>query len=317
LALLGGFSANEFYAYQANRKLAIKHFLSDYVPFFRRWEYRERLNDPNESLLLWNKVLTLYLLNKNKISCNQLHAICFQGNWYIVDKGLFRADESDVADALGAGEFVIKPACSRWGTGIRTLTIGNNKSDIKLDGENSDLEQVFNQLIDSSKSEPIMIVGRLYNHELINKLSRTSLNTVRANTCRTTTGEIRIFATIIRYASTESMIDNWNAGGYAAPINIETGKVGYPLQKKPTCELYIDENLEYTHPEVPYLPMWERAVSLAKEAHQLFLNMKTIGWDIAFTPNGPVITEGNHDWDMEFSQRIPNKGLLETNYREI
>ncbi len=46
--------------------------------------------------------------------------------------------------------------------------------------------------------------------------------------------------------------------------------------------------------EIPY---FHDAVELAKVAHTYFYGLDSIGWDIAFTNDGPMIVEGNDDWD--------------------
>lgn len=32
--------------------------------------------------------------------------------------------------------------------------------------------------------------------------------------------------------------------------------------------------------------------------HKQFYELESIGWDIVITPNGPVILEGNDDWEI-------------------
>jgi hypothetical protein len=45
------------------------------------------------------------------------------------------------------------------------------------------------------------------------------------------------------------------------------------------------------------VPLWREARALAERASRLFLPMRTIGWDVAVTPDGPVLIEGNARWD--------------------
>jgi hypothetical protein len=57
------------------------------------------------------------------------------------------------------------------------------------------------------------------------------------------------------------------------------------------------------HPEtgLPFegfkLPLWHEAIEMLSRAALKFLPMRTIGWDVALTPDGPVIVEGNILWD--------------------
>lgn len=58
----------------------------------------------------------------------------------------------------------------------------------------------------------------------------------------------------------------------------------------------------YNHPKtkVPFdgfkLPMWSQTCQVIREAAVNFLPIRTIGWDVALTPNGPVILEANPWW---------------------
>ena len=44
------------------------------------------------------------------------------------------------------------------------------------------------------------------------------------------------------------------------------------------------------------LPMFAECCELARRAALLLLPMRTLGWDIAITPDGPVLLEGNNWW---------------------
>ena len=46
------------------------------------------------------------------------------------------------------------------------------------------------------------------------------------------------------------------------------------------------------------LPYWNEVKELVINAHKQFYELESIGWDIVITPNGPVILEGNDDWEI-------------------
>jgi len=52
------------------------------------------------------------------------------------------------------------------------------------------------------------------------------------------------------------------------------------------------------------LTAWPDIRVLAVGAHQVFSDRMLIGWDIALTPSGPVILEGNSYPDVHFLQRV-------------
>ena len=45
------------------------------------------------------------------------------------------------------------------------------------------------------------------------------------------------------------------------------------------------------------LPNWEKLHSVVEQAHALCPNVRTVGWDLAITSDGPIIIEGNLGWD--------------------
>ena len=45
------------------------------------------------------------------------------------------------------------------------------------------------------------------------------------------------------------------------------------------------------------LPLWNETLNLVKQAALCFLPIRTIGWDIAISPRGPVIMEANMWWN--------------------
>jgi len=44
--------------------------------------------------------------------------------------------------------------------------------------------------------------------------------------------------------------------------------------------------------------------ALAIRAHGVFNGRMIIGWDLALSPDGPVVIEGNSDADTHFLQRV-------------
>ena len=64
------------------------------------------------------------------------------------------------------------------------------------------------------------------------------------------------------------------------------------------------------------VPFYAESVELALKAHALFPRLLTVGWDVAVTQDGPMLVEGNHDWDIEMLQVVHQKGAV-GRFREI
>jgi hypothetical protein len=64
------------------------------------------------------------------------------------------------------------------------------------------------------------------------------------------------------------------------------------------------------------LPHWSEALALCLKAHASFSAYAYVGWDVAFTDDGPVLVEGNLRWGVESMQRAHYRPLGETLFPE-
>ena len=156
-------------------------------------------------------------------------------------------------------------------------------------------------------------------HQELNKLSPSGVNTVRIFTQLNHNNEVEILGCRQRI-SVNSPVDNLAAGNLAAPIDEKTGMINGP-------GVYSDitKSPEDTHPVTGTLikgfqvPYWEACLALAKQAALEHPENRSIGWDIVVTPEGPGLIEGNHDWCKLVWQLPLGRGLkpeLERHLRE-
>lgn len=197
--------------------------------------------------------------------------------------------------ALGEPKIVAKPRFGAVGRGVRV---------IELDPEirPGDLrDKLLREGAD-------MVEGYVEQHDVLASLYPGSVNTVRMITlCRH--GGIEIIGSVLRFGISGS-VDNMGAGGRAAPVNLIGGRVEGPaVTSNPAQELAID-----VHPVTGtritgfQIPMWEDVKQLAVDAASMIPEAGTVGWDIAISKSGPVLIEGNHDWDLILWQLPGQKG---------
>ena len=88
------------------------------------------------------------------------------------------------------------------------------------------------------------------------------------------------------------VVDNFHHGGTAYPLDLETGVVtgpGIDLAGRPVLR----------HPATGHImpgfrvPGWDRLLDTVRRAAVLVPNIGYVGWDIAVTPDGPELVEGN------------------------
>ena len=88
-------------------------------------------------------------------------------------------------------------------------------------------------------------------------------------------------------------VDNMNAGGLSAAIDVRTGRVY-------TDAIVKNGGHFAAHPatDVPYkgfqIPMWEQVRELVAQVCRVTPGLRFVGWDVAVTPDGPILIEGNY-----------------------
>jgi hypothetical protein len=146
----------------------------------------------------------------------------------------------------------------------------------------------------------------LANHPDIADLGQGTLTTCRFLSLRNERGEIEVTHAMFKLAfRKDAVIDNFHAGGSVAAVDMATGRLG------PASDSGLDEPcIWHTHHpatglpiEGRVLPMWPETVDLVRRAHRRFDDRVMIGWDVAFTPDGPCIVEGNVQSATDMVQR--------------
>ncbi len=146
-------------------------------------------------------------------------------------------------------------------------------------------------------------------HPAIQQLSPAAVNTVRIFTQLDARGDMEILGCRLRI-SINKPVDNLAAGNIAAPIDPESGIISGPAVYSD-----IDKPGEVLHPvtgvEIPgfQIPFWKETIAFVNGAAKLHPQNRSIGWDIAMTPEGPDLIEGNHDWCKLLYQLPAGKGL--------
>ena len=148
----------------------------------------------------------------------------------------------------------------------------------------------------------------IQNHKL-NKLNPNSVNTIRIMTVLNKESKVNFLGAAIRM-STGKVVDNFNAGGIAAPIDLESGKISGPAVSKNIQ----DEKIYYEHPlsnekiigfEIPH---WDKVIKMVESACHMVPEVRTVGWDVAITEDDVLLVEGNHNWCKNFFQQVFGEG---------
>jgi hypothetical protein len=167
-------------------------------------------------------------------------------------------------------------------------------------------QELIAAIADASRRQSLIVQPRLVNHPELRRLTPNGLCTVRALTCRNERGGFELTHAVFRMpVRADAAVDNFHAGGLAAPIALADGRLG----RATSLGLSPGAGWHDTHPTtggriLDYrLPFWDAVVALVTRAHELFPDLVALGWDVAILEGGPCLVEVNKGPDVDLIQR--------------
>jgi hypothetical protein len=174
----------------------------------------------------------------------------------------------------------------------------------------------------ASQATPMLVQRRLRNHPMVADLTAGGLCTVRLVTVRDIADEASVPLPLLaryRLPVGNAPADNFAAGGLAAPVELQTGRLGPAVAK----DLHRRWDQYSTHPttgapiEGRILPDWDAAVALALRAHTFLPPYPVVGWDVVLSDAGPLLLEANSAPCAALSQMVDDLALAETAYAPV
>lgn len=202
------------------------------------------------------------------------------------------ATEAEMAEFMKDQEFFFaKPNHGSCGEGIEKLRV-------------ADFADAKAALDYVRKKDLLALEQVLEQHPDMAKLHPQSVNTMRIVTDRV--GEkIYIAYIVVKIGRGDGYCDNSGQGGVICRVDPKTGRI-----ISPATDDYF--NVFYKHPDTGItfrgyqLPMVDEAIAFAKEAAMVVPQIRHIGWDIAITPDGPAMIEGNDYPGTDLCQLAPH-----------
>ena len=161
-------------------------------------------------------------------------------------------------------------------------------------------EEIWRTLTADFVVEPV-----LENHPVLKAIHPASLNTIKLVTLYLENGP-EIQTALIRFGN-NTVVDNVHSGGMGAGVNIETGCIETDAVDKHFCRYSVHPVTNMPIKGV-IIPGWEAVKKLVLTIASVTPELRYSSWDVAVTPDGPVMIEGN--WDAEFyaEQMLYNRG---------
>lgn len=122
-----------------------------------------------------------------------------------------------------------------------------------------------------------------------------SVNTIRITTVRDRQGNVHLLKAALRCGVGTSIVDNFTQGGVVYPIDMEKGVI----ESCGTRKHSVADGLIDVHPGTDFrmpgqhIPFWPETLSMIRDAAARIPELRLIGWDVAITPDGPELVEGN------------------------
>jgi hypothetical protein len=178
------------------------------------------------------------------------------------------------------------------------------------DGTTYDRAALLKELAESSRWRPLIVNHWLVNHPEIADLATDSLLTFRIFTCLDPAGEPQVTHAFMRIMS--KLEPSWHTiEEYGSMIDLDTGRMNRMCADR---DLAPDAWWD-VHPKTGaqvtgrVISGWPAIAGLAVAGHREFCHWAVIGWDLAWTPDGPVLIEGNSDPDTHYLQRVHRQTL--------
>ena len=219
----------------------------------------------------------------NKDEFNEIFSEFLHRDWmkirYPSEEGYDEAAEAEKLARFceGKDEIVAKPRDGMCGKGVEMIKPSDYSGALSL--------YQYLQSISAG-----IIEEKIIQHPVMNRLYPNSINTLRTVTINNG-GDISVVVVLCRVGN-GGRVDNFLNGGVMTRVSVETGELLYDA---------VDaQNVVYSkHPITGavfkgfQIPMWDACKKMACEAAAVLPQVGYVGWDIAVTPDGPVLVEGN------------------------
>jgi len=240
----------------------------------------------------------IFVAGKKCIEVNTVH------DFYALLEEIFSQNPS--IDSI----IVKKTYASSSGKKIYKIFLSQFRSDHEI------INEIYSEVI---KSE-FLFQETIRQHPDLNRLNSSSINTVRIDTFINKDGKIDTISAHLRMSTNNIHVDNIDAGGCFVSINLQTGqlkKFGYSAIKTHGVIVRKQHPVTGTSFENFTIPFFNEVKELVKEAAGLMPGLRLVGWDVAIGESGPVLVEGNSDYEIRGNDFADGGYLANKTFRKV
>lgn len=211
----------------------------------------------------------------------------------------------------------VKTIAGTYGIGSFTIC-RTTAGDYEFDGKSGTLDDAYRHIESKLRQEGggWIVQPRLRSHAaLLTLVSQNGLATARVVTAMNK-GVASLVIACFKITVGANITDNFAkgaSGNLLASVDLSTGRLSDAWG---TCRTDWPEIARFErHPESQQqiggftLPLWNETVDLALRVQRSLPTLASCGWDIAITDDGPILLEGNLNYDISILQIAHQKGL--------
>ena len=193
-------------------------------------------------------------------------------------------------------DVVFKPISGAEGKKI--IIVSRQDDTLLVNNKASSIDAIWNH-VSSDLKRGFILEEKQINPPQLSRFFPNCLNTYRVITIKTNDGKWHLACITLKMGTGNNVVDNYAAGG--AEIYIDKNGVSLRASSKQLGLFthHPDTNAELIGIE---LEGYHEVIDLALRASKAFGFMGTFGWDIAFTPEGAKIIEGNLFWGSTYPE---------------
>jgi hypothetical protein len=204
---------------------------------------------------------------------------------------------------MGSRDLFVKAILGHSGKGCYLVPWDADKKAWILNGETVARDELQLALDTIYEGERYIVCYRYRNHPGMQWISRRVLTTVRIVSVWNQEGEPDLLRATLRIPSRpEAILDNSSQGGISAPVDPATGII-YNTAKSWEEDFETDKFPGTDKSLIGYqIPLWDDLTDTVKRAHVVADNYNFIGWDVAISEDGVLLSECNVWSDIELVQ---------------
>lgn len=195
-------------------------------------------------------------------------------------------------------EVIVKPTGLSSGRGIFKLTEKEFLAD-----QQRYLEQFFR--------DGVLLEECVRNHDDLQALNPNVLNTVRVYTMTDAQNQVHILDAMLRIGQGGGVVDNFHNNGVICRIDLDTGVLctnGMDIDG-----LYHNVNSYTGKPYIGVtIPRWDELKRFVLDAAMVIPSARYVAWDVAVTPDGFEMIEGNYEPYTALLQMFEKRGVYRT-----